>query len=172
MPRRYGRSIPVSTCDKHSPTGFEWGYVGSGPAQLSLALLADALGDDERAQDLYQQFKCLGSFENERGQVEFVRGRHSRSGREHRGEQGPAGRRIWALSVVAADRLLKCQQPLQYCNRELTSRPSWPSSQPAPWQVGGRGSGRGSDSSSSTSGRRRRRRERGRGPSRSSASVT
>jgi hypothetical protein len=34
----------------HSPTGFEWGYSGSGPAQLALALAADVLGDDERAQ--------------------------------------------------------------------------------------------------------------------------
>jgi hypothetical protein len=41
----------------HSPTGFEWGYSGSGPAQLALALAADVLGDDERAQDLYQRFK-------------------------------------------------------------------------------------------------------------------
>lgn len=41
----------------HSPTGFEWGYGGSGPAQLSLALLADQLGDDEAAQRLYQDFK-------------------------------------------------------------------------------------------------------------------
>lgn len=28
----------------HSPTGFEWGYAGSGPAQLALALIADAVG--------------------------------------------------------------------------------------------------------------------------------
>ena len=41
----------------HSPDGFEWGYAGSGPAQLSLALLADALGDDEKAQQFYQDFK-------------------------------------------------------------------------------------------------------------------
>lgn len=41
----------------HSPTGFEFGYAGSGPAQLSLALLADALGDDERALRQYQSFK-------------------------------------------------------------------------------------------------------------------
>lgn len=41
----------------HSPTGFNWGYGGSGPAQLALALLADALGDDDRAQENYQQFK-------------------------------------------------------------------------------------------------------------------
>jgi hypothetical protein len=41
----------------HSPTGLEWGYAGSGPAQLALALTADALGDDDRAQNAYQRFK-------------------------------------------------------------------------------------------------------------------
>jgi hypothetical protein len=41
----------------HSPTGFEWGYVGSGPAQLALAILADYLGNDEQALNLYQRFK-------------------------------------------------------------------------------------------------------------------
>lgn len=41
----------------HSPTGFNWGYNGSGPAQLALALLADALGDDQLAITLYQPFK-------------------------------------------------------------------------------------------------------------------
>jgi hypothetical protein len=41
----------------HSPTGFEWGYCGSGPAQLALALLADHLADDEEALNLYQRFK-------------------------------------------------------------------------------------------------------------------
>ena len=41
----------------HSPTGFEWSYGGSGPAQLSLALLADVLGDDEKAVELHQPFK-------------------------------------------------------------------------------------------------------------------
>lgn len=41
----------------HSPTGFEWGYGGSGPAQLALAILADCLEDDERALDLHQGFK-------------------------------------------------------------------------------------------------------------------
>ncbi len=42
---------------RHSPDGFQWGYSGSGPAQLALALLADSLGDDELAQRLYQEFK-------------------------------------------------------------------------------------------------------------------
>ena len=41
----------------HSPDGGNWGYAGSGPAQLSLAILADATGDDELAQGLYQRFK-------------------------------------------------------------------------------------------------------------------
>jgi len=33
----------------HSPTGFEWGYGGSGPSQLALAMLADFFGDPEAA---------------------------------------------------------------------------------------------------------------------------
>ena len=41
----------------HSPAEFEWGYGGSGPAQLALAILADHLGDDQEALDLYQRFK-------------------------------------------------------------------------------------------------------------------
>lgn len=41
----------------HSPTGFAWGYGGSGPAQLALAILSHALNCDERAEELYQQFK-------------------------------------------------------------------------------------------------------------------
>lgn len=31
----------------HSPDGFQWGYAGSGPAQLALALLFDVTGDPE-----------------------------------------------------------------------------------------------------------------------------
>jgi hypothetical protein len=41
----------------HSPTGFEWGYCGSGPAQLALAILADHLSVDRQALDIYQHFK-------------------------------------------------------------------------------------------------------------------
>lgn len=39
----------------HSPTGFEWGYGGSGPAQSALAILADCL--DHVAIMLHQDFK-------------------------------------------------------------------------------------------------------------------
>jgi hypothetical protein len=41
----------------HSPTGFEWGDGGGGPAQLALALAADVLGNDEVAQAVYQRLK-------------------------------------------------------------------------------------------------------------------
>ena len=41
----------------HSPTGFNWGYGGSGPAQLALAMLADHLGNDQVAVTLHQKFK-------------------------------------------------------------------------------------------------------------------
>lgn len=40
----------------HSPTGFEWGYGGSGPAQLALALLADNF-DADAAVKHHQRFK-------------------------------------------------------------------------------------------------------------------
>ena len=38
------------------PSGFEWSYGGSGPAQLAIAILAHAY-DDEFACEYYQQFK-------------------------------------------------------------------------------------------------------------------
>ena len=51
----------------HSPTGLGWGYSGSGPAQLALALAADVLGDDERAQEIYQRlkFRIIGGLPHE-----------------------------------------------------------------------------------------------------------
>ncbi|GAI22752.1 unnamed protein product, partial [marine sediment metagenome] len=33
-------------CD-HSPDGFNWGYAGSGPAQLALAILLDVTEDQD-----------------------------------------------------------------------------------------------------------------------------
>lgn len=41
----------------HSDDGFEWGIAAGGPAQLALALAADVLGDDQRAQEVYQRLK-------------------------------------------------------------------------------------------------------------------
>ena len=41
----------------HSPDGFERGYGGSGPSQLSLAIMLEATDDDRKALNLYQGFK-------------------------------------------------------------------------------------------------------------------
>ena len=41
---------------KHSPSGFAWGEGDAGPAQLALALLADALQSDARALQLHHRF--------------------------------------------------------------------------------------------------------------------
>ena len=41
----------------HSPDGFAWGYAGSGPAQLALAILLEAGASDAQALAHYQAFK-------------------------------------------------------------------------------------------------------------------
>lgn len=40
----------------HSPDGFNWGYGGSGPAQLALAIMLEYL-DKDSAMMMYQSFK-------------------------------------------------------------------------------------------------------------------
>ena len=54
--RSYPLPLRLDLAD-HSPTGFEWGYAGSGPAQLALAILADLTGEDIYSKARYQQFK-------------------------------------------------------------------------------------------------------------------
>ena len=41
----------------HSPGGFEWGYGGSGPADLALNILLSATGDRDFAALQRQRFK-------------------------------------------------------------------------------------------------------------------
>lgn len=45
--RRIARLEPRLDLANHSPTGLEWGFGGSGPAQLALAMLADFFADIE-----------------------------------------------------------------------------------------------------------------------------
>lgn len=60
------RVIPLRHYVRHSPDGFEWGYGGSGPAELARCILIDHFGlteeqvNDERGEHLpvsYQDFK-------------------------------------------------------------------------------------------------------------------
>jgi hypothetical protein len=50
---------PCNYIRNHSPAGFQWGYGGSGPAQLALALCVDALGVPVVAEAIYQTFKWV-----------------------------------------------------------------------------------------------------------------
>lgn len=47
---------PLLDLKKFSAMGFEWTYEGDGPRQLALALLADHLGDDQKALALTETF--------------------------------------------------------------------------------------------------------------------
>lgn len=42
---------------EHSPTGLEWGYLGSGPHQLAIALLREVTEDVDYAREMAQHFK-------------------------------------------------------------------------------------------------------------------
>jgi hypothetical protein len=48
---------PSQALYNHSPDGFEWGYSGSGPAQLALAIIMDATGNKVTALKYHQEFK-------------------------------------------------------------------------------------------------------------------
>ncbi|MFW6118835.1 MAG: DUF6166 domain-containing protein [Planctomycetota bacterium] len=51
-----GGSMPLPHQMRHGPTGFEYGYSGSGPADLALSILRVAV-EPERADRWYQAFK-------------------------------------------------------------------------------------------------------------------
>ena len=48
---------PSQKLCNHSPNGFNWGYGGSGPAQLALGILFDYYRSRTFAQRYYQDFK-------------------------------------------------------------------------------------------------------------------
>ena len=48
---------PSQAVFNHSPDGFCWGYCGSGPSQLALALMLHFTEDEELARALYIPFK-------------------------------------------------------------------------------------------------------------------
>lgn len=43
------KSYPLHHCMHHSPDGFEFGYGGSGPADLALSILNDAYSNSSQA---------------------------------------------------------------------------------------------------------------------------
>jgi len=69
---------PSLALNNHSPDGYAWGYNGSGPAQLALAILLYEFGDPIMALEYYQDFKTaiISNLEKEEDWLmsgEFVR---------------------------------------------------------------------------------------------------
>jgi hypothetical protein len=57
-PHKRKRKLPLCLeIMNHSPGGFGWGYSGSGPAQLALAILYDTTGDKDLAFQFHQHYK-------------------------------------------------------------------------------------------------------------------
>lgn len=52
-----GRRHPLPHLVRHSPTGFEWGYGGSGPADLARSLVGHLLGCSDPDPAVYQEVK-------------------------------------------------------------------------------------------------------------------
>jgi len=48
---------PSQKIVNHSPDGFNWGYAGSGPAQLALAILLNVTSDPITASEYSAEFK-------------------------------------------------------------------------------------------------------------------
>jgi hypothetical protein len=65
----FGHESSLRVCN-HSPTGFDWGYGGSGPAQLALALLLE-VAEEETAVELHQAFKweVVAAFPRDRWRI-------------------------------------------------------------------------------------------------------
>lgn len=64
------RPRPLFHRMRHSPTGFEWGYGGSGPADLAFSILWDLLGETT-ANRFYQDFKWAFIAPADRERVEI-----------------------------------------------------------------------------------------------------
>jgi hypothetical protein len=60
-----GKSRPLRHVVLHSPTGFGWGYGGSGPADLALSLLCDVLGENPSEKQIYHgRFRAYAHHQN------------------------------------------------------------------------------------------------------------
>jgi hypothetical protein len=65
--------LPMSARGReHSPSGFEWGYGGSGPAALAHSILSYEVGEDV-AHEHYQAFKwkVISQFNRDQGGEEW-----------------------------------------------------------------------------------------------------
>ena len=65
---RNGVQEPLRHLVHHSPDGFNWGYGGSGPADLARSIIGDVLGTTDPEPEIYQEFKrdfIAGLYQNQ-----------------------------------------------------------------------------------------------------------
>jgi hypothetical protein len=69
LPRARRELQPYLSEVNHSPTGYAWGYGGSGPAQLAYAMLREVGLTPDEAQRWYQGFKfsVIGALDQKEG---------------------------------------------------------------------------------------------------------
>lgn len=60
---------PSQKIYNHSPDGFNWGYGGSGPAQLALAIMLSLTGNSDWYQDF--KFKVIAALPRTNFECEF-----------------------------------------------------------------------------------------------------
>lgn len=67
---KFINSKPLKHHILHSPTGFEWGYAGSGPADLAYSILWDFLGcEPEQITCMKFKDRFVNNWERERWQI-------------------------------------------------------------------------------------------------------
>src|SRR5512139_3403955 len=49
---------PLPHVVHHSPTGFNWGYGGSGPADLALSILSFVIGPEQETVGIFEGARC------------------------------------------------------------------------------------------------------------------
>lgn len=49
---------PLPHVVHHSPDGFEWGYGGSGPADLALSILSFVIGSEKETVGIFERKRC------------------------------------------------------------------------------------------------------------------
>jgi hypothetical protein len=60
---------PSQALRNHSPDGFNWGYAGSGPSQLALAIVLELTGKAEGYQDF--KFETIANIPAGPFEIEF-----------------------------------------------------------------------------------------------------
>jgi len=97
---------------RHSPDGFEWGYMGSGPADLALSILADHLGETPSESEINSgRFRAWGLHQDFKSQI----------------VGGMPRAEAWTITSQAIDEWLKTNDPYYGKTWRQVDREMWAS---------------------------------------------